>query len=166
MSKNIEMNYKMESGEYEVLYPVTLSGNITDLESYLSSRYYSKSEIDGFNAGFSKTEYGVISYAQNAPYNRIFVTNSISDVSSIKGMMFELNIYIGGGASPNSIKLKGSYLRSNAFQYGLEYYNGTYRIQNIPVTAYQDYFLITVITTGSHPIASYPSTENKALLIY
>lgn len=46
MARNIEINFKSEENQYEVLYPVTLSGNITDLESYLSSRYYSKSEID------------------------------------------------------------------------------------------------------------------------
>lgn len=41
MAKQIEMNYKLDSG-YEVLYPSTLLANVTDW----SAQIYSKSEID------------------------------------------------------------------------------------------------------------------------
>lgn len=41
MAKNIEMNYKVDSG-YEVLYPSVRVANIGDLSSYLSSNYYTK----------------------------------------------------------------------------------------------------------------------------
>lgn len=46
MSKNIEMNYKTESG-YEVVYPSVMVDNIGDLQSYLEENYYNKGEIDG-----------------------------------------------------------------------------------------------------------------------
>ena len=46
MSKNIEMNYKTESG-YEVVYPSVMVDNIGDLQSYLEENYYNKGEVDG-----------------------------------------------------------------------------------------------------------------------
>ena len=48
MSKNIEMNYKTDSG-YEVLYPQTVTNNISDFSSGVSSllgNYYTKQQVD------------------------------------------------------------------------------------------------------------------------
>lgn len=45
MSKNIEMNYKTESG-YEAIYPSVMVDNIGDLESWADENFYDKAEID------------------------------------------------------------------------------------------------------------------------
>ena len=39
------MNYKGDSG-YEVLYPQSTVGNLTDFSSYMSNNYYNKSQVD------------------------------------------------------------------------------------------------------------------------
>ena len=57
MSKNIEMNYKTDSG-YEVLYPQTITNNISDFSSSVSSllgNYYTKQQIDDINSQYVKT---------------------------------------------------------------------------------------------------------------
>lgn len=42
MSKNIEMNYKIDSG-YEVIYPNVQTNSVTDISNY----YYDKTQVDG-----------------------------------------------------------------------------------------------------------------------
>ena len=57
MSKNIEMNYKTDSG-YEVLYPQTITNNISDFSSSVLSllgNYYTKQQIDDINSQYVKT---------------------------------------------------------------------------------------------------------------
>lgn len=39
MSKNIEMNYKIDSG-YEVIYPNVMLVNVGDFNSYMDQNYY------------------------------------------------------------------------------------------------------------------------------
>ena len=45
MARNIEMNYKTESG-YEVVYPSVMVENIGDLESWADENFYDKAEVD------------------------------------------------------------------------------------------------------------------------
>lgn len=45
MSKNIEMNYKIDSG-YEAIYPNVMLVNVGDFNSYMDQNYYNQEEID------------------------------------------------------------------------------------------------------------------------
>ena len=69
MAKNIEMNYKGESG-YEVLYPSVRVANIGDFTSYMNSNYYNRTEA---NRTFVTNSYLTSNY-----YNRTQTNSQIS----------------------------------------------------------------------------------------
>ena len=69
------MNYKTSSGTYEILYPRTTTGNITDFSSVMRN-YYTKGESDG--------RYATTSWVQNNYYTQSQVDNQINDQISIQ----------------------------------------------------------------------------------
>lgn len=64
--KNIEMNYRNESG-YDVLYPESILGNIVDWQDSI----YSKSEVDGLSYKVEAGEYQGTQYYNNTTPNTI-----------------------------------------------------------------------------------------------
>lgn len=69
MAKNIEMNYKVDSG-YEVVYPSVMIANIGDFTSYMNSNYYNRTEA---NRTFVTNSYLTSNY-----YNRTQTDSQIS----------------------------------------------------------------------------------------
>ena len=72
MAKNIEMNYRIDSG-YEVLYPSVMVQNIGDFQSYMQENYYNKSET---NSTFVTNSYLSSNYYNRSQTDSTFVTNS------------------------------------------------------------------------------------------
>ena len=97
MSKNIEMNYKTDSG-YEVLYPQTITNNISDFSSSVSSllgNYYTKQQIDDINSQYVKT--GEISNS-----NLSMSINSRNDYIIISNINMNAHIIIWLGVARTS----------------------------------------------------------------
>ena len=178
------MNYKMESGDYEVLYPITLSGNISDLESYLSSRYYSKNEIDSNFAsqdwvyqnftGNSESLNGW-SYCSNITLNNVQglgpssgIYNPIAffDTSSMSGLVN----YIRIKGVVNSITLSGSNQGNSMLSIFSDYTNNSadYRIELIGITnsmggtgTVTDINIDVIIPCVSELFYYYPQESNR-----
>lgn len=151
MARNIEINFKSGENQYEVLYPVTLTGNIRDLESYLSSRYYSKSEIDNFNLQFGKMEFGILSLPTTSPRNRVLISSSSGQASIIKGMFF--NIYLSGYLDNGRIgqeRLVGFYLQGSDLTYGINVKDGYSEVSTIIIGQFEDYIYITANAISSN----------------
>lgn len=77
------MNYKTGSGAYEVLYPRTTTGNVTDFASYMGN-YYTKSQSD--------SKYATTSWVQRNYYTQSQTNSQINSIVSSQIGSFEDNV--------------------------------------------------------------------------
>lgn len=77
------MNYKTSSGTYEILYPRTTTGNITDFSSVMRN-YYTKGESDG--------RYATTSWVQNNYYTKTQTNSQINSTIQSEISDFEDNV--------------------------------------------------------------------------
>ena len=77
------MNYKTDSGAYEVLYPRTTTGNVTDFASYMGN-YYTKSQSD--------SKYATTSWVQSNYYTQSQTNSQINSIVSSQIGSFEDNV--------------------------------------------------------------------------